>query len=148
MDALLTRYFAYGSNMSLKQMRSRLGREINGEKALLSGFDVVFGKPSHDASWGKINLLKFPGKQVSGIVYQVTEEELAALFTFESGYNRIPVKVTTEDGTEIKAVTFISKHHEPYPPLVEYLETILAGAREQALPTDYIDHLNDQAVLH
>ena len=136
-------YFAYGSNLFAAQMIERTGPIRTGEErprlARLPNYRVVFNMRGSD---GEIyaNIEPAAG-DVLGIVYRIGPTGLASLDEFEEGYERRTVIVLTDDGVELTALVYISLPENataPRPPSAEYLARIIAGAREQGLPDEYI----------
>ena len=67
-------YFAYGSNMSARRIRHRLGWAPSRISVILQGYLLAFNKQSCDG--GKANIQASPGDEVEGILYFVREEDL------------------------------------------------------------------------
>lgn len=84
-----------------------------------------------------------PGHEVHGVVWRVGDHDLAALDGFEgvpARYRRTTVTVTTTNG-RLDAIAYVDPITEPGPPRDGYLELVLDGAAEHALPAHWIDHL-------
>ena len=94
-------YFAYGSNMCLRRMRSRCPDCKYLGAAFLRGYKVV---PHLYA-----DLTKAKNKTAGGVLYQITEKDLAALDRFEGYPNIYTRKILHVDfcGIEIDAITYI-----------------------------------------
>ncbi len=140
-------YFAYGSNMSSRQMSERLACDqltIIG-RARLQGYQLVFDKISRDGT-GKANLTKDDSGEVWGVVYQLTDEQMSDLDDFEAGYSREKVEVILDDGQRLEVDTYISSRRNPsLRPHIDYVQTIVSGAQENELPEEYILHILHQA---
>jgi gamma-glutamylcyclotransferase len=137
-------YFAYASNMNRAQMRSRapqIFEEINGE---LKNYELAFNKKVRGGTAGA-NVQPAQGKSVRGVLYRIPEAAYRALDRFEGApehYRRIEVRVTAADGREIAAQVFIAtKVEKGLKPAGHYLQTIVTGAEEHALPADYIENI-------
>ena len=88
-------YFAYGSNMNWPQMQRRcpsarfvcVGRLIN----------YQFGITRHSRlrDCGTANVFPAPGKEVWGIVYDISDADLLILDSFEDGYRRERLSIET-----------------------------------------------------
>ncbi|GIV89167.1 MAG: hypothetical protein KatS3mg055_1685 [Chloroflexus sp.] len=134
-------YFAYGSNMSLERLRSRIASVKVIGRAFLKDWNMVLNKRSRDGS-GKANLVESPGDVTWGVLYEIHNSDLDTLDRVEGGYQRITVQVQQPDGTVVEAVTYISGNLTNDPrPYRWYKELILSGAREHNLPQDYIARL-------
>jgi hypothetical protein len=134
-------YFAFGSNLLLARLRERAPSVRVRDAAQLAGFRLTLDKRSVDGS-GKVNLARDASAHVWGVVFRLAEPELAALDGFEPGYARITVSLDLRGGGACEAQTYCSERREqglraaPW-----YKALILAGAREHALPGDWIELL-------
>lgn len=143
-------YFAYGSNMSAVQMRSRTGSVLAGLKAQLQGYRVEFNKRGRDGT-GKANIVPDEASTVWGVVYDCGPNELEKLDRHEGvdsgNYVRKAVVVHLENGEQVAAITYVAGERfigDSLRPSAEYLQTILDGAREHALPAWYIERLQEK----
>ena len=143
MEHGLIRYFAYGSNLCMTQMRARTG--IDFEKgtppqiARLPGHRLAFNMRGDDGNV-YANILP-PGDGVLGVLYECTAEALAKLDAFEGGYRRLVVEVTDHLGTVVQACTYVANPdsvREGTLPTAEYAERILRGGRQHRLPEPYL----------
>jgi gamma-glutamylcyclotransferase len=141
-------YFAYGSNLSRDQFRSRAGQiheEINGA---LKNYELLFNKKVRGGT-AAANIHQAPGKSVHGVLYRIPESAYRNLDRYEGApehYRRIEVRVTAADGREIPAQVYIaSKVEKGLRPAPHYLQTILAGAAEHGMPEDYIAAIRAKA---
>ena len=146
-------YVAYGSNLDPEQMQSRCpGYSVVGLGALR---DHRLAFPLYSNTWGggvsSIQLAH--GHVVWGMLYELTEEHLKTLDTFEefrgpgdqhNVYDReqVTVELTRpDDGSfprRVRAATYIARPAKPSPPSRRHLDTILRGARHNRLPEEYI----------
>ena len=139
-------YFAYGSNLLAAQMIERTGPLRTGDerprRARLANYRVVFNMLGSD---GEIYANIEPASgDVLGVVYRIGPQGLANLDDFEEGYERRSVVVVVDDGRELAALVYVSQLENvtaPRSPNAEYLARIIAGAREQGLPGEYIETL-------
>ena len=141
-------YFAYGSNMSRQQMRERCPDHECLGKAVLKDYALCFPRHSPIRNCGVAGLALTPGAEVWGVVYRLHHEDLAALDKREgydtakphhaNRYNRQTVRVLMA-GHEVHCFTYLARH-EPgeHVPSAEYLATIIEGAVENGLPSDYV----------
>jgi len=136
-------YFAYGSNMQSKRLRSRIGSVKTIGLAFLKDRKVVFNKRSKDGS-GKANLVQSPGDITWGVLYEINLEGLDKLDKLESGYGRVNIQVWLPGNNMVEAVTYISDNLTNDPrPYKWYKEIVLSGAREHNLPQDHIAYLEE-----
>ena len=144
-------YFGYASNMNLAQMAERLRRAVTGTVARLPGFRLVFNKPTGQDAHAYANIVAEPSELVLGVVYEVSEAELALLDGFEGGgYRRVTVRVESgDDGFD--AIAYVADPDRVRPGLVpsdEYLGRILTGAEQHGLPEDYVASIRHEAGRH
>jgi gamma-glutamylcyclotransferase (GGCT)/AIG2-like uncharacterized protein YtfP len=136
--------FAYGSNMCSGRFRDyRMHPQGAGHAALLAGYRLVFNKPSNDGS-GKANVDPQEGSQVWGVLYSIPDEDLPMLDEGEVSYRRIQLPVTTTDGAQHEAWVYLAsqpKDDAQLRPYTWYKRFLVEGAREHALPADYITEL-------
>lgn len=142
-------YFAYGSNMNPAQMAIRCRGCKKVAVARLSGYRLDFFGHSQRWDGGEETVIIAPGERVLGVVYELSHSALDRLDAWQgvrldgSGrYFHSPAEVIGLDG-KVYPVLIYRKDilGEPRPPSTEYLAYILAGAEEQALPTEYIARL-------
>lgn len=126
-------YFAYGSNMDPKQMQRRGTGATNRRHAVLRGYSLQFNKVTNSSfakpGEGKGNIV-VADDFVEGALYEISKAGRDALDAYEKGYDRIPVLVKLDDGTEVEAFTYIAKPNKigsGLKPTKEYLGHYLAG---------------------
>ena len=141
-------YFAYGSNMSRAQMKSRAGQILEEQVGKLENYQMVFNKKARGGS-ATANIRLAPGKMVYGVLYKIPEAALRNLDRFEGvpeHYRRIEVTATDGQGNTIPAQAYIAtKVEKGLRPAAHYLQTILKGAGEHALPAEYIEEIKAAA---
>lgn len=95
-------YFAYGSNMSRRQMRHRCPRATYMGAALLSGWALA------ERMFADIDRKR--GNVVHGIAWKVTPSDVRALDSYEGVscglYEKTYVYITLEDGTNVRALVY------------------------------------------
>ncbi len=130
-------YFAYGSNLCVGQMKRRCPDAINPRPAVLGAHDWLINER------GVATVESFAGNEVHGVVWQLSDRDLAALDRAEGvpvRYRRDRLTVTTQDGVS-PAWVYIDHRVSPGPPRPGYLERIIAGARHHGLPRHWIEFL-------
>ncbi len=136
-----TLYFAYGSNMLESRLLARIPSAKFISNGRLSGWRVVFNKKSQDGS-GKANLLPAPDFETWGVLYELDWHALDRLDVYERGYRRISMQVYSARRQLIEAVTYISDSTTDEPIAFDsYKQLVIAGARENDLPIEYIRYL-------
>jgi len=136
-------YFAYGSNMAIERLRSRISSAQKICNATLVGHVLKFHKVSKDGS-GKCDAAytgNSPDK-VIGVLYSIKKEELEELDKYEGcgyGYERKCVIISPTSGEQHKAETYVATRIDPnIRPFDWYKEHVLQGATSNDLPIDYI----------
>lgn len=130
-------YFAYGSNLCVQQMARRCPDAVDPQPATLADHDWLINER------GVATVEPFAGSEVHGVVWQVSDRDLATLDSAEGvpvRYRRDQLTVRTEDGPS-PAWVYIDHRVEPGPPRPGYLERILDGARHHGLPNRWIEFL-------
>jgi gamma-glutamylcyclotransferase (GGCT)/AIG2-like uncharacterized protein YtfP len=149
-------YFAYGSNLDPRQMERRCpGHHVVG-LAALADHRLAFPRFTPDWGGGTCGPVHAHGQQLWGVVFEVTDEHMAALDSYEgfrgagdqhNAYDRETVTVDLvrpDDGSvprRLRATTYFARASNPQPPSRRYLETILRGAAHHRLPEDYVEAL-------
>jgi len=135
-------YFAYASNLNLAQMQrwcpaSRFLKTVllEGHRFVYDGFSVTW-----DGAVG--NIVKAEAEGVWGALFDITESDRLTLDAFEGyprAYDRREVKVRDRDGNVYEAITYFRTGRALGKPHPDYEKVVLEGAKECALPEDYID---------
>ncbi len=127
-------YFAYGSNLSKKQMLERCPGSQPRFTTTLPNYRLVFVGWSRQWRGGVASIRASRGDKVPGAVYEISEADLRHLDKYEgypNDYNRLKVTVFDEDGTALEAVTYIkSRPSEETEPSREYLARLEQGYRD------------------
>jgi gamma-glutamylcyclotransferase len=127
-------YFAYASNLSRKQMAERCPAAKPGMIAKLPHYKVVFVGWSRKWRGGYATIRQATGGVVIGALYDISEQGLRMLDKHEDyprTYDHLNVKVVTEDGDFVEAVTYIrADRAEETKPSPEYLAVIKQGYRD------------------
>ena len=136
-------YFAYGSNMSIARLRSRVPSARSLGCCRLEEHDLRFHKAGRDGS-AKCDALHTGRKQdlVHGVLFRIDALERPALDMAEGlghGYGDKAVTVIGSQGEHVAAFTYEALLiDETMRPFSWYLNHVLIGARESHLPREYI----------
>lgn len=135
-------YFAYGSNLSTRQMKQRIGSAPVARLALLKDYHLVFNCQVGDDYFA--NIVPSPGQCVWGVIYRCELRAMLLLDRYEGVgqgcYRRLHMEVET-DGLAHFVEVYVAS---PAPlfqaglPTADYLARIISGAKEHLLPEDYI----------
>ena len=125
------RYFAYGSNLWVPQMRSRCPSARPVGTGVLDGWKIVCDKPSTDGS-SKLNIRPAASGSVHGVLYELADLDRPNLDAAE------PLYTPVEAAVEGRDVLTYSYEGEPSDrrPYDWYLAVVLAGAASHGLPTE------------
>jgi hypothetical protein len=153
-------YFAYGSNLDPGQMKERCpGSSVVG-LAMLADYRLGFPRFSNRWGGGTASIQLAHGDVLYGVLYELTDADLAALDAFEgfvregdqhNAHDREHVTlslVRPDDGSiprKVRAWAYVARPAHPSPPSARYLERILAGARHHKLPEEYVARLTQIA---
>jgi phage replication-related protein YjqB (UPF0714/DUF867 family)/gamma-glutamylcyclotransferase (GGCT)/AIG2-like uncharacterized protein YtfP len=130
-------YFAYGSNLCTRQMAQRCPEAVNPRRATLADHDWLINER------GVATVEPFHGSHVHGVVWHLSDSDLAALDSAEgvpARYRRDRLTVHTDEGHS-EAWVYIDHRVEPGPPRPGYLERIVDGALQHGLPQRWIEFL-------
>ena len=138
-------YFAYASNLKTSILEQRIGDKIDDHiQGRLIDYGFRFNRKNADGS-ARANIISSESEDVFGVVYQIGQKYQDVLLQTEPGYRLIEISVETERGN-VEAFTFISDaDDEDIYPTKEYLNSILAGAKEHSLPSEYTDFIKSLA---
>lgn len=137
-------YFAYGSNLCVRQMAQRCPDAVNPRPATLADHDWLINER------GVATLEPLSGARVHGVVWQVSDRDLATLDSAEGvpvRYRRDRLTVHTDAGPA-SAWVYIDHRTEPGPPRPGYLERIIDGALHHGLPARWIEFLRRWDPMH
>lgn len=127
-------YFAYASNLNQKQMQERCPESKPLFRATLPNYKLVFFGWSRKWRGGVASIRHFRGERVLGAVYEITEQCLRRLDSYESypgTYDHLKVTVFDEGGEAVQAITYIGKGQaEENKPSPEYLAVIQQGYKD------------------
>lgn len=138
-------YFAYGSNMSEARLQQRIPSAVRIGVAGLAGYRFCFQVTSTKDGSGKCDALQTNDRNdlVLGVLFRIDPEAKPVLDGYEGvgvEYRAAQVEVELEDGWRERALIYLGTNLDstvrPYP---WYREHVLRGARENNLPTEYID---------
>jgi len=140
-------YFGYGSNMhrSIFHERRRM-QPLSTRWGWLEGYRLRFNIPVGPGERACANLELRPEARTCGVLYLLTPEDFDRLDLTEGVdrglYSRVAVEVVADDGERVGAFTYCSRWtQEGRKPSARYLGLLVEGARENCLPTEYVQFL-------
>jgi len=137
------KYFAYGSNMSLRRMQQRVPSARSIGTYRLERHDLRFHKIGQDGS-GKCDAFftDDPADTVLGVLYEIAVAEKLVLDKAEDlgvGYGEKRIRVVDENCRVETCSTYYALLIETsLLPFHWYRDHVLIGAREAVLPIEYI----------
>lgn len=140
-------YFAFGSNMNMRQMRERCRQSRFISSGVLEKFRFVYD--GNSARWkGAVgNIVPSSGETVYGGLFEVTEEDLDSLDHYEgypTRYQKIELPVLSGNGEIVKALAYFREGEKEGTPSTAYRNTVMEGARDCGIPEDYIEKYLDK----
>lgn len=127
-------YFAYASNLNHKQMSERCPESKPRFKATLPHHKLIFTGYSRKWRGGVASIKPLQDGKVAGAVYEISQACLKSLDKYEGYpdvYDRINVRVKTDDDEWIEAATYIKRQQsEITQPSREYLAVIQQGYKD------------------
>lgn len=143
--------FCYGSNMSRRRLQARVPSARFVAVAELPGHQLRFHKSAMDGS-AKCDAEETgnPRDQVVGVIYEINASEKPDLDRHEAlgfGYDEKQVDVLTGKGGLRAWMYFATRINDSLKPFHWYKEHVLTGARENALPADYIARIEAVASI-
>ena len=148
-------YFAYGSNMSLRRLCSRVPSANRVGQGVLNQHQLCFHKVGKDSS-AKCDVFETGDEShlVYGVVYTIAPHEKPVLDYVEGlgdGYEIKEVTISMGNGYEISAFTYYATHLNPeLKPMDWYKQHVVHGALENNFPEWYtrqiaeVDCIDDQ----
>lgn len=146
-------YFAYGSNMNLKWMRSIKVHPISHVPAILRDYDLQFNLcfPSQiGVVSGFANIMPKKGSDVHGVLFKLPKKSLwrmnLAEGAFVGMYKTQKVELLHPDGHMVSAITYVSTStSENVKPGTRYLNRVIEGAKFHKLPEKWISLLQKRS---
>lgn len=131
------RYFAYGANMVIEDMARRcLGASHLGVATLQDYRFLISDR-------GGATVIRCPGSVVYGVLWSVSETDLAALDYYEGVpdfYRRKAMDVLL-NGEPVIAEIYVATSQRPGRAWPGYLEKIVGAAKAMGMPRDYVREL-------
>lgn len=150
-----TPYFAYGSNLDIAQMNERVGFTGEPTTAKLTGYKLVFNKYAVSRGCGVANIVYTgnPADVVEGVVYQLTNAQLAKLDTNEganssnrNGYKRKEIQLANGTPAQVYIATIDTPDQRLTAPTAEYMKHLLRGRRNGFISESYFNKLGELQV--
>jgi len=140
-------YFAYGSNMSTLRLRGRVPSATPEGNGFLYGYKLAFHKVGMRDGSGKCDAHETGNAEdyLVGVLYTIDREHRSLLHAIEgagAGYEVTHVTITTPSNTAVPAFTYCATNIKPdLKPFHWYKHHVVFGARENNLPSEYVDQI-------
>ena len=129
-------YFAYGSNMCIRQMNDRCPNNSKIGIAQLSGYRWII------STRGYANVVKSSNDDVWGVIYEISIQDEAKL----DGYEGVSTKCYLKENLDIlidrrikNCLTYVDPITEIGIPSYTYSNTINEGILDSKLPEEYVE---------
>jgi len=133
-------YFAYGSNMDAAAMTGRCPRSRLLGRGRLAGFRTILMES------GFVSVTPAPRMSVHGVLWDVAAGDVAALDRYEDVARGLYVKkffpILRAPAGSVRALTYVGARPNLGAAWRGYFEGVIAAARAQALPDDYVAYLS------
>ena len=143
---MAVKYFAYGSNLDLPQMKRRCPSSKLISKGSLSGYRLTFNIFSSGWGGGVADVIQDQGSKVWGLVFELSDTDLERLDRYEgyhkdwtSLYERWKTVIDTPNGqvSDVWVYTVVEKQ-KFVKPTPEYLQIIKDAAVKWNFPKAYL----------
>ena len=134
----MTLHFAYGSNMSVRDMRARCPGAVVLGVATLTGWRFVINPDGYGS------IARAPGGIVYGVLWRLGPRELAAINAYENVAGGLYIRrmlPVLRGGSRETALVYIARRSGEGTPRPGYIELVVAAARDWKLPERYIASL-------
>lgn len=133
----MTRYFAYGSNMSVEQMAARCPHAILIGTGMLSGYRFMINTDRY------ATVVREPEAMVYGILWSLTGSDETSLDRYENvpggTYTKETIQVADlSTGNPDPAMVYIARDNRRGRPRPAYIAGVIAAARHHQFPAGYI----------
>lgn len=137
-------YFAYGSNLDARQMRSRCASAEAAAKAVLSNHALAFGGFSRRWGGAVATIVPLRGAEVEGLLYRLPPAELVVLDRYEGcplAYERRSMLVTDEHGRRRRAQLYRQQDEGfvAWPPQEVYFGVLHRAYKRLGFDVDRLD---------
>jgi len=129
-------YFAYGSNMCIRQMNDRCPNNSKIGIGQLSGYRWII------STRGYANVVKSSNDDVWGVIYEISIQDEAKL----DGYEGVSTKCYLKENLDIlidrrikNCLTYVDPITEVGIPSYTYSNTINEGILDSKLPEEYVE---------
>jgi gamma-glutamylcyclotransferase (GGCT)/AIG2-like uncharacterized protein YtfP len=143
----VTLYAAYGTNLDPARMGERCPHSPLRGTGWLQGWRLTFGGEDHGWDGALATVVQDPFEQVFVAIYDITDEDLSALDSWESAdtglYRKTKVRISTLTD-ECVAWIYVLDAFEGGLPSATYLGVLADAADAADAPADYVSALRQR----
>lgn len=138
-----TLYFAYGSNINLRQMAVRCPDAQVVEPAVLENYELLFR--GNERAFSVATIRPKEGCQVHGLLWKITPECERSLDHYEGYphlYEKQQITLSTKSGQQVSAMVYVmtrERERMPSMPTRGYFIGILEGFQQNGLPVKSLE---------
>lgn len=129
-------YFAYGSNLCVRQMNERCQDNVKVGMGILCGYKWIITKR------GYANVVKSLDDDVWGIIYKISSKDEKELDMYEGVKKKCYTKENLEisiDGKIHNCLIYVDPIMSEGIPTTTYIDTINEGLSDSKLPEEYVE---------
>jgi len=145
-------YFGYGSNMSKKVLEGvRNIHPKRSQSAILKSYKIIINMPGPNfIEPGFANILPMKGKNVEGVLHEISETDLARIVASEGeDYKLVKVKIKFFGKlVEAQTLVFKSSLQTDLPTSKRYKKILINAALDNALSEEYVNELRDKQAVY
>lgn len=134
-------YLAYGSNMNHQQMKKRCPGARFLRRVYVESYKFVYDGQSNSRNSPVANIVSAKGGRVWGGLFEINEDNLAALDRYEdypNSYDRSELDAKDDQNNLYKAWAYYRTGKNIGEPSEEYRGIVIEGARNCGLPEEYV----------
>lgn len=133
--SIFSMYFAYGSNLCIRQMNKRCQDNLRLGEGKLQGYRWII------TTRGYANIVKSPDDEVWGVIYQISEADESELDIYEGIKKKLYIKQYLKilsDGRTLNCLTYVDPVTNEGIPTSKYASIINEGISDSNLPEEYV----------
>jgi AIG2-like family len=137
----VTLYAAYGTNLDPNRMGERCPHSPLRATGWLQGWRLTFGGEEHGWDGALATIVQDPFEQVFVALYDITDDDVAALDSWDSAdtglFRKTKVRISTLT-EEVVAWVYVLDAYEGGLPSASYLGVLADAAEAADAPADYV----------
>lgn len=131
-------YFAYGSNLDINRLQSRIGKVVNLGRSFLRGWTLVFNAGANMQCYANIIFTGNHLDVVEGVVYQLSARQIKILDGYEGAPGLYTRMIERYKGKDLQVYVSINPQYTQQQvknilPSLEYLGYMMRGCEANGL---------------